>query len=118
MDLTNPQFGDLTYTKGMSVKSKWKTFGKSVGKAFSNLGHSFATTAKAALGDEPRVDEEGHSTLKQSWGETGRSFGKAGSNLGHAASATAKKAVGEEDKEEDSIEVEVVDEKADPQDKE
>ncbi len=102
----------------MSLKQKWKSFGVSTGKAFSNLGHSFLTTAKVVLGEEERVDEEGQSTLKKSWSKTGRGFGEAGSNLGHAASATAKRAVGEEDQgnqEESSepVDAEIVDEKED-----
>ena len=81
----------------MSVRGKWKTFGKSTGNAFSNFGKAMATTAKVVVGTEERVDEDGKSNLKKSWSAAGKGFGKAGSSLGKAAAATAKKVVGKED---------------------
>ena len=92
----------------MSVRSKWKTFGKNTGKAFASFGKSMATTAKVVVGKQDRVDEEGNSTLKKSWTATGKGFGQAGTSLGKAASATAKKAVGKEEL--DIIDAEVVSE--------
>ena len=94
----------------MSVKDKWKSFGKNTGRAFASFGKAMATTAKVVVGKEERVDEEGNSNLKKSWSETGKGFGKAGASLGQAASATAKKVVDEEDDkpEGDIIEAEVV----------
>ena len=103
----------------MSVKQKWKTFGKSTGEAFMNFGKAMATTAKVALGKEERLDEEGNSTLRKSWTAAGKGFGKAGTSLGKAAASTAKKAVGKDEEEpsqertvheEDVIEAEIVSE--------
>ena len=94
----------------MSVKDKWKTFGKNTGKAFTNFGKAMATTAKVVVGKEERVDEEGNSNLMKSWSATGKGFGQAGTALGKAASATAKKAVGKDDPESEIIDAEVVSE--------
>ena len=102
----------------MSVKEKWKTFGKSTGQAFTNFGKSVATTAKVVVGKESNVNDEGKSTLKESWKKTGKGFGTAGKSLGKAASGTAKKVVGEDDEvvtetkeEPEVVEIEVVDKK-------
>ena len=97
----------------MSVKDKWKTFGKSMGKAFANFGKAMATTAKVVLGKEDRIDEEGNSNLRKSWSAAGKGFGKAGTALGKAASATAKKAVGQSPSEPDVIDAEIVSETQD-----
>ena len=75
----------------MSLKDKWKSFGKNTGQAFKNFGQSVATTAKVVVGTEDRVDEEGNSTLKKSWSKTGKGFGTAGKSLGSAAKGTAQK---------------------------
>lgn len=75
----------------MSLKDKWKSFGKNTGQAFKNFGQSVATTAKVVVGKEERVDEEGNSTLKKSWSKTGKGFGTAGKSLGSAAKGTAQK---------------------------
>ena len=75
----------------MSLKDKWKSFGKNTGQAFKNFGQSVATTAKVVVGTEDRVDEEGNSILKKSWSKTGKGFGTAGKSLGSAAKGTAQK---------------------------
>ena len=110
-----PIENDYTYTqsevKTISVRGKWKTFGKSTGRAFKNFGKAVATTAKVTVGSEERVDEEGNSKLKKAWAETGKGIGKAGSSLGHAAAATAKKVVGKETPDEpEVVDAEVVSE--------
>ena len=104
----------------MSVKKKWKTFGKSTGKAFADFGRAVATTAKVVVGKEERVDEEGNSNLRKSWSTAGREFGKAGTSLGKAASATAKKVVGKEEPEEEAtvVDAEVVSETEVPNEEE
>ena len=85
--------------KIMSLKDKWKDFGKDVGGAFSNFGKAVATTARVVVEDEEKTNEEGDSKLKEAWSKTGKSFGEAGKSLGHAASGTAQKAFGEEKEE-------------------
>lgn len=96
----------------MSVKQKWKTFGKNTGKAFANFGRSVKTTARVVVGAEERVNENGESTLKTSWKKTGKGFGESGKALGKAAAATAKKPFGKEEPTEennqDVIDVEAV----------
>lgn len=90
----------------MSLKDKWKSFGKNTGQAFKNFGQSVATTAKVVVGSEDRVDEEGNSTLKKSWSKTGKGFGTAGKSLGSAAKGTAQKPFEEkEEKEKDDSKV-------------
>lgn len=90
----------------MSLKDKWKSFGKNTGQAFKNFGQSVATTAKVVVGTEDRVDEEGNSTLKKSWSKTGKGFGTAGKSLGSAAKGTAQKPFEEkEEKEKDDSKV-------------
>ncbi len=84
----------------MSLKDKWKDFGKNTGKAFSNLGKSIATTAKVAVGKEDATDENGNSRLRESWSKTGHGFGDAGKSLGKAAEGTVDKVVDDEKKEE------------------
>ena len=84
----------------MSLKDKWKDFGKNTGKAFSNLGKSIATTAKVAVGKEEATDENGNSRLRESWSKTGHGFGDAGKSLGKAAEGTVDKVVEDEKKEE------------------
>ena len=106
---------DYTYKRSevitMSVRRKWKIFGRSTGRAFKNFGKAVAMTAKVTVGNESRVDEEGNSKLKKAWSEAGRGIGKAGSSLGHAAAATAKKVVGKETPDEpEVVDVEVVSE--------
>ena len=87
----------------MAVKDRWKTFGKSVGRAFASFGRSMATTARVVAGSEERVDNEGNSNLKKAWSQTGRSCGTAGENLGKAAEETAEHIVKDEpNKEEES----------------
>lgn len=98
----------------MSVKKSWKTFGRNVGKAFTNFGKSMATTARVVVGTEDRVNEEGRSTLKTSWTATGKGFGEAGKSLGSAAKATVSRPFegAEEPTEaapEEIVDVEVVD---------
>lgn len=98
----------------MSVKQKWKTFGKNTGKAFANFGRSVKTTARVVVGADERINEDGESTLKTSWKKTGKGFGEAGKSLGKAAAATAKKPFGKEEEEfaeetnKDVIDVEAV----------
>lgn len=72
----------------MSRKENWKNFGKNTGKAFVNFGQAVAKTANIAVGNEDKVDEEGHSKLKQTWSKTGKGFGTAGKSLGKAAKET------------------------------
>ena len=76
----------------MSVKEKWKNFGKSTGKAFSNFGHAVAKTTKNVFSDE-------ENDLKEEWKKVGKGFGEAGTNLGHAAKETIDQ-LDEETKEE------------------
>ncbi len=84
----------------MSLKDKWKKFGKSTGRAFANFGRSMKTTAKIILDEEENtVDENGESKLHKSWRTTGRGFGEAGTNLGKAAAGTAKRVVDDLDEE-------------------
>lgn len=84
----------------MSLKDKWKDFGKNTGKAFSNFGKSIGHTAKAVVnGDQAEQDEEGHNKLGNEWKETGKSFGTAGKSLGKAASGTGKRIIGKDDDE-------------------
>lgn len=85
----------------MSLKEKWKTFGKDTGKAFTNFGKAMGKTAKVAFTDDPNnVEENGHTELGNSWRETGKSFGEAGKALGKAAQGTGQKIFGAEEKEE------------------
>ena len=89
----------------MSLKKKWKRFGKNTGKAFTNFGQSVAKTAKVAFTDEEnKVDEEGHTELRNAWKETGKSFGEAGKALGKAAQGTAQKIIGVEQPDEEEVE--------------
>ena len=77
----------------MSLKDKWKDFGKNTGKAFSNFGKSVGKTAKIVFTDEKNEKEEnGHAKLSNAWRETGKSLGKA-------AAGTGKKIVGADDEE-------------------
>ena len=85
----------------MSLKEKWKTFGKDTGKAFANFGKAMGKTAKVAFtDDENKVEENGHTELGNSWRETGKSFGEAGKALGKAAQGTGQKIFGVQEKEE------------------
>ena len=85
----------------MSVKEKWKTFGKNTGAAFTNFGKAVGETAKIAFSDEENtIEENGHSRLSNAWKKTGKGFGEAGKSLGKAAAGTGKKIVGKEEKEE------------------
>lgn len=87
----------------MSLKEKWKEFGKDTGKAFANFGKSMGKTAKVAFtDDENKVEENGHTELGNSWHETGKSFGEAGKALGKAAQGTGQKIFGEEEKKDDA----------------
>jgi len=89
----------------MSLKDKWKNFGKNTGKAFSNFGKAIAKTAKVAFTDETNdIEENGHSELGNAWRETGKSFGQAGKSLGKAAEGTVDKIIDEEEKEENKDE--------------
>lgn len=84
----------------MSLKDKWKDFGKNTGKAFSNFGKSVGKTAKIVFTDEENEKEEnGRAKLSNAWRETGKSFGTAGKSLGKAAAGTGKKIVGADDEE-------------------
>ena len=43
----------------MSLKDRWKAFGKNTGNAFKNFGKAVATTAKVVVGkEENTVNEE------------------------------------------------------------
>jgi len=94
----------------MSLKDKWKSFGKNTGQAFKNFGQAMATTAKVAVGKEENIDENGNSKLKQSWSKTGKGFGTAGKSLGSAAKGTVEKPFEEKpEKKEEKDDSKVVD---------
>ena len=104
----------------MSKKEKWSIFGKNTGNAFKNFGKAMATTAKVVFGDEENtVNEEGQSKLKEAWSKTGKGFGEAGKALGDATVETFEGDNNQkkETKQDDVIDVEVVDgQKNDQQD--
>ena len=82
----------------MSLKDKWKQFGKNTGKAFTNFGKAVGKTAKVVFTDEENgKDADGDTELGNAWRETGKSFGRAGKSLGEAAEGTADKIIGDEE---------------------
>ena len=81
----------------MSLKDKWKRFGKGMGKSFSGLGKSIVKSAKVGMDklseDEPAEKKEGQEQkpLSENWKEVGKSFGETGVAFGAAVTGTAKK---------------------------
>ncbi len=100
----------------MSTKESWKKTGKSIGKAFSNLGKAIGTTAKVAFTDETNDQGEGKKTKTgEAWSEVGHGFKDAGKNFGKSCKDTVDdlddKTEESEIKKDEAIDVEVKEEK-------
>ena len=82
----------------MSLKDKWKNFGKGMGTSFSSFGTTVVKTVRRCVESEDEKQKRAYEpSLKESWKNVGRNFGKTGKAFVKAVEGTADKIINEEE---------------------